>query len=90
MSVFEEKCCSICMEETKKTDFITVIMPCMHTMCTSCMDNMLIHRMYRCHICRGEIEDVLETMGGEEEEVVHLGAPIVVSHDNVPIMIDLT
>jgi len=54
------------------------------------MDNMLIHRMYRCHICRGEIEDVLETMGGEEEEVVHLGAPIVVSHDNVPIMIDLT
>jgi len=66
MDVFGEKCCSICMEEKNHNDFITIIMPCLHTACSSCMDKMMNHGMNNCHICRGEIEGLLDSMGGEE------------------------
>ena len=44
--------------------YISVIMPCLHTMCSSCMAEMITRDIRKCHICRGEIEDVIEYMGG--------------------------
>jgi len=68
MDVFGEKSCSICMKDTNTSvDYISVIMPCLHTMCSPCMDEIVSRDITKCHICRGDIEGVLESVGGEEK-----------------------
>jgi len=68
MDVFGEKCCSICMEEKNLKSFVTIIMPCLHTACGDCIDTMITHGMDKCHICRGAIEGLLDSVGGEMKE----------------------
>ena len=68
MDVFGEKCCSICMEENNLKSFVTIIMPCLHTACGDCIDTMITHGMNKCHICRGDIEGLLDSVGGEMKE----------------------
>ena len=69
MSFSGEKSCSVCLsDKIRDFDYVSVIMPCLHTMCSPCMSEFLSRDIRKCHICRGEIEGVIDSVGGEEDE----------------------
>ena len=83
MDIFSEKSCAICMKDVKDIKYVSIIIPCLHTMCSSCMDEMILRGIDKCHICRGEIEEVLDSLGEDEGEEEDVGVYVI--YDNIEV-----
>jgi len=94
MDVFGEKSCSVCLKDGSEDGVfcVSVIMPCLHTMCSSCMSELIVRDIHKCHICRGEIEGVIDTVvEDEEEDDVVIYDTLIVQHGPHGVQtIDLT